>query len=97
LTRLAKIDVLILDDWGLAKMTAENRRDLLEILEDRHDSRSTIITSQLPIDQWHEIIGDPTLADAIMDRMVHNAYKINLKGESMRKRKVDLTKGTRLK
>jgi len=78
-------------------MTAENRRDLLEILEDRHDSRSTIITSQLPIDQWHEIIGDPTLADAIMDRMVHNAYKINLKGESMRKRKVDLTKGTRLK
>ncbi len=97
MTRLAKIDVLILDDWGLAKMTAENRRDLLEILEDRHDSRSTIITSQLPIDQWHEIIGDPTLADAIMDRMVHNAYKINLKGESMRKRKVDLTKGTRLK
>jgi len=96
LTRLAKIDVLILDDWGLAKMTAENRRDLLEILEDRHDSRSTIITSQLPIDQWHEIIGDPTLADAIMDRIVHNAYKINLKGESMRKRKVDLTKGTRL-
>lgn len=97
LARLAKIDVLILDDWGLAKMTAENRRDLLEILEDRHDSRSTIITSQLPIDQWHEVIGDPTLADAIMDRIVHNAYKINLKGESMRKRKADLTKGTRLK
>jgi DNA replication protein DnaC len=78
-------------------MTAENRRDLLEILEDRHDSRSTIITSQLPIDQWHEVIGDPTLADAIMDRIVHNAYKINLKGDSMRKRKADLTKGTRLK
>ncbi|MFT7388828.1 MAG: DNA replication protein DnaC [Candidatus Endobugula sp.] len=78
-------------------MTAENRRDLLEILEDRHDSRSTIITSQLPVDQWHEVIGDPTLADAIMDRIVHNAYKINLKDDSMRKRKADLTKGTRLK
>jgi DNA replication protein DnaC len=76
---------------------AENRRDLLEILEDRHDSRSTIITSQLPVDQWHEVIGDPTLADAIMDRIVHNAYKINLKDDSMRKRKADLTKGTRLK
>jgi DNA replication protein DnaC len=78
-------------------VTAENRRDLLEILEDRHDSRSTIITSQLPVDQWHEVIGDPTLADAIMDRIVHNAYKINLKDDSMRKRKADLTKGTRLK
>ncbi len=94
MTRLAKIDVLILDDWGLSKLVAEQRRDLLEILEDRHDSRSTIVTSQLPLDQWHHIIGDPTLADAIMDRLVHNAYKINLKGESMRKRKSKLTQTT---
>ena len=91
LTRLAKIDVLILDDWGLCQLVAEQRRDLLEILEDRYDNRSTIVTSQLPLDQWHHIIGDATLADAIMDRLVHNAYKINLKGESMRKRKTRLT------
>jgi len=94
LTRLAKVDVLILDDWGLSKLIAEQRRDLLEILEDRHDTRSTIVTSQLPLDQWHHIIGDPTLADAILDRLVHNAYKINLKGESMRKNKSKLTAPT---
>ena len=94
LTRLAKIDVLILDDWGLSKLMAEQRRDLLEILEDRYDSRSTIVTSQLPLDKWHDIIGDPTLADAILDRLVHNAYKINLRGESMRKRKSLLTAPT---
>ena len=91
LARLAKTDVLVLDDWGLAKLTAEQRRDLLEILEDRHGSRSTVITSQLPLDQWHAIIGDATLADAIMDRLVHNAYKINLRGESMRKKQAKLT------
>ena len=79
MSRLAKVDVLILDDWGLSKLIAEQRRDLLETLEDRHDTRSTIVTSQLPLDQWHNIIGDPTLADAILDRLVHNAYKINLK------------------
>lgn len=94
LSRLAKIDVLILDDWGLSKLMAEQRRDLLEILEDRYDSRSTIVTSQLPVDKWHDIIGDPTLADAIMDRLVHNAYKINLRGESMRKSKSLLTAPT---
>jgi len=94
MTRLAKVDVLILDDWGLSQLIAEQRRDLLEILEDRHDTRSTIVTSQLPLDQWHHIIGDPTLADAILDRLVHNAYKINLKGESMRKRKTNLTAPT---
>ena len=91
LVRLAKTDVLVLDDWGLVKLNAEQRRDLLEILEDRHGSRATIITSQLPIDQWHDIIGDATLADAIMDRLVHNAYKINLTGESMRKKQAKLT------
>jgi DNA replication protein DnaC len=94
MNRLAKVDVLILDDWGLSKFIAEQRRDLLEILEDRHDTRSTIVTSQLPLDQWHNIIGDPTLADAILDRLVHNAYKINLKGESMRKNKSKLTAPT---
>jgi DNA replication protein DnaC len=91
LASLAKVDVLILDDWGLMKLSAENRRDLLEVLEDRHGIRSTIATSQLPIDEWHAVIGDPTLADAILDRLVHNAYKINLRGESMRKRKAKLT------
>jgi DNA replication protein DnaC len=91
LTRLGKTDVLLLDDWGLAKLTAEQRRDLLEILEDRHGARSTIVTSQLPLDQWHASIGDATLADAIMDRLVHNAYKINLKGESLRKKQAKLT------
>lgn len=91
LRTLAKTDVLILDDWGLSKLSAEQRRDLLEILEDRHDTRSTLVTSQLPIDQWHQSIGEPTLADAILDRLVHNAYKIKLKGESMRKQKTKLT------
>ena len=85
LANLAKVDVLLLDDWGLMKMNAENRRDLLEVLEDRHGKRSTIATSQLPTEEWHAVIGDPTLADAILDRLVHNAYKINLRGESMRK------------
>jgi DNA replication protein DnaC len=91
LTGLAKVDVLILDDWGLMKLSAENRRDLLEVLEDRHGRRSTIATSQLPIEEWHGVIGDATLADAILDRLVHNAYKINLRGESMRKRQARLT------
>jgi DNA replication protein DnaC len=95
MTRLARTDVLILDDWGLSKLTGEHRRDLLEILEDRHGSRSTIVTSQIPIEQWHELIGDPTLADAILDRLVHNAYKLKLKGESMRKKRSQLTAMTK--
>lgn len=89
--RIAKTDVLVLDDWGLATLLPEQRRDLLEILEDRHGSRSTIVTSQLPVDQWHASIGDATLADALMDRLVHNAYKLNLTGESLRKKRADLT------
>jgi DNA replication protein DnaC len=85
LKNLAKTDVLILDDWGLFSMNSEHRRDLLEILDDRHDRRSTIVTSQLPIKLWHESINDNTLADAILDRLIHNAHRIELKGESMRK------------
>lgn len=94
LSALAKVDVLVLDDWGQLKLSAENRRDLLEVLEDRHGNRATIATSQLPVEEWHAVIGDPTLADAILDRLVHNAYKINLRGESMRKRRTTLTSTT---
>ena len=86
----AKTDLLILDDWGLTPMTDPQRRDLLEILEDRYGKRSTIVTSQLPVTAWHEAIGDPTLADAILDRLVHNAHKIELKGDSMRKHAIKL-------
>lgn len=89
---LAKADLLILDDWGTALLTDEQRRDLFELVEDRYERRSTLIAAQLPLDNWHEIIGDPTLADAILDRLVHNAHKIALKGESMRKKKSDLNK-----
>ncbi len=85
LKSLARVELLILDDWGLAPLTAEQRRDLLEIMEDRHGRRSTMVTSQLPVEHWHEIIGDPTLADAILDRLVHNAHRLALKGESLRK------------
>ena len=86
----AKTDLLVLDDWGLTPMTDPQRRDLLELLEDRYGRKSTIVTSQLPVPSWHEAIGDPTLADAILDRIVHNAHKIELKGESMRKHAIVL-------
>ena len=85
---LSKVDVLILDDWGLeGGITDRQRRDLLEILDDRYASRSTIVTSQLPVDHWHDHIGDPTLADAILDRLIHNAHRIPLDGPSMRRKK----------
>jgi len=90
LAQLAKTDVLVLDDWGLALLTDAARRDLLEILDDRHGHRSTLVTNQLPVTNWHESIGDPTLADAILDRLVHNAHQLILTGESMRKRKNSL-------
>jgi len=83
--KLARTDVLILDDWGLSKLTAPQRRDLLDILDDRHERRSTLVTSQLPVEHWHKMIGEPTHADAILDRLVHNAYRIELQGESMRR------------
>ena len=86
LAKLARIDVLILDDWGLVPPSDE-RRDLLEIIEDRYGNRSTILTSQLPSKSWHDHVGEPTIADAICDRLLHNAHEIALKGESRRKEK----------
>jgi DNA replication protein DnaC len=87
LRAIARVDLLILDDWGPEQLNAEQRRDLLEIVEDRYDARSILITSQLPVERWYEIIGEPTLADAILDRIVHSAYRITLEGDSMRKLK----------
>jgi DNA replication protein DnaC len=85
--QLAKADLVVIDDFGLTPLSAETVRDLLEILDDRYDRRSTLITSQLPVDQWHTYLGDRTVADAILDRLVHNSYRLVLKGESMRKRR----------
>ena len=90
--KLLRAKVLVLDDFGLSPMSAQERRDLLEVVEDRHGFTSTIVAAQLPIEHWHENIRDPTIADAVLDRLVHNAYKINLKGESMRKLRSTLTK-----
>jgi DNA replication protein DnaC len=91
LAGLAKTQLIVLDDFALTPLSEEHRRDLLEILEDRHGAASTLLTSQLPVEHWHEAIGQPTLADAILDRLIHSAYKITLKGESMRKRRAKLT------
>ena len=85
LRSLGRADLLVLDDWGLEPLDAAARHDLLEILEERYGRKSTLVTSQLPVDRWHEIIGDPTYADAILDRLVHNAHRIELTGESMRR------------
>ena len=82
---------MIIDDWGVAPLDNVAQRDLLEILDDRFNLRSTIVTSQLPVSNWHQYLGDATLADAILDRLVHNAYKIEMKGESMRKKHSLLT------
>lgn len=84
--RLSKTHLLVLDDLGLAPLTDTERRDLLEVIEERHGTSSTLITSQLPIEHWHDHIGDPTIADAILDRLIHNAHRIQLKGGSMRKK-----------
>lgn len=85
LMALSRVDLLVLDDWGLAPLSAEQARDLLEILEDRYDRKSTLVTAQAPVENWHDLIGDPTLADAALDRLVHNAHRLTLTGESMRK------------
>lgn len=86
LKALGRVDLLVLDDWGLAPLSSDGRRDLMEIIDDRHGRRSTIITSQLPVDAWHAVIGDPTIADAMLDRLVHNAHRITLTGHSMRRK-----------
>ncbi len=87
LKSIARVKLLILDDWGPEALTANQARDLLEIVEDRYDKGSLVITSQVPINRWHELIGVPTLADAILDRVIHNAYRIELSGESLRKQR----------
>ena len=84
--RLAKVSLLVLDDWGLEGFSAEGRRDLLEIVEQRYGRKSILIASQIPVDRWPKLIAEPTIADAVLDRIVHNAYRIELKGESQRKR-----------
>ena len=87
--RVAKVNLLILDDWAMSELTAAQRRDLMEIVDDRHDRGSIILATQVPVDRWHSAIGDPTYADAILDRIVHTAYRIELKGESLRKARPD--------
>jgi DNA replication protein DnaC len=87
LDRLARVDVLIVDDWAMAPLADSERRDFLEICDDRYAARSTILTSQIPLAHWHEQIGDPTVADSILDRLVHNAHRIELQGPSIRKNK----------
>lgn len=89
LAKLARTDVLVLDDWGLGTLKEAQRHDLLEVLEDRYGRASTVVTSQLPVAKWHDWIGDPTLADAILDRLVNKAYKVDLKGNSRRREKTD--------
>ena len=91
---LTKVDLLILDDWGPDRLSANHRRDLMEIVEDRYGRGSTLITSQLTVDTWHEVIGEPTFADAILDRLVHNAYRLALDGPSMRKIKAGEAEAT---
>jgi len=86
LRRLNRVDVLVVDDWAMAPMSEAERRDFWEIAEDRYQTRSMILTSQLPVSRWHEQIGEPTLADAILDRLVHNAHRIEMRGDSMRKK-----------
>jgi len=85
LKKLSRAALLVVDDWGIAQMSSQQYRDFLEILEDRSGNAATLITSQWPLSQWHELIGEPTIADAIMERLMHNAYRIELEGESMRK------------
>ena len=91
LSRLAKVDLLAIDDWVVDPLADQERRDFLELMEDRHGLKSTFITSQYPVAKWHDRIGEPTAADAILDRIVHNAHKMSLKGDSMRKTKANLT------
>lgn len=95
LARLSKVKLLILDDWLMAKLTADQRRDLMEVIDDRHQRGSTVLATQIPLDCWHEQIGDPTYGDAILDRLVHNAYRIELRGPSMRPGRAQLSTGAK--
>jgi DNA replication protein DnaC len=97
LQQLAKIHLLIIDDWGMETLQAAHRHDLMEIMDDRYDQKATVVISQLPTDQWYTGIGDNTIADAILDRLMHNAHRIKLKGESMRKKQSLLTEDEHLK
>jgi DNA replication protein DnaC len=92
--RLGKVRLLILDDWGMEPFGPDQRRDLLEIVEERCGHGATIITSQIPVDRWHDIIGEPTIADAILDRIVHNAHRLKLKGDSLRRKFASPTQST---
>jgi DNA replication protein DnaC len=84
--KLSRVQLLVLDDWGTHSLTDQQRLDLLELFEERYQRRSTIITAQLPVSGWHQMIGEPTIADAILDRIIHNAHRIELKGDSMRRK-----------
>jgi DNA replication protein DnaC len=86
LARLGRVEVLVIDDWAMAPLSETERREIWEICEDRYQARSTVLTSQLPVSRWHEQIGDPTIADGILDRLVHNAHRIEMRGDSMRKK-----------
>jgi DNA replication protein DnaC len=97
LVQLSRIDLLILDDWGIKQMGQSERHDMMEVIEERHGLKSTLVTSQLPIENWHDYLGEPTLADAVLDRLLHNTHKLLLKGESMRRMKNRLTEGERKK
>jgi len=94
LSALARVDLLVIDDWGLTGLTTDQARDLLEILEDRYNRRSTLVVSQVPVENWHALMPDPTVADAALDRLVHNAYRINVIGESMRKQNTSVGRST---
>ena len=85
MTTFERTQLLIIDDWGPEPLTAEQRRDLLEIVDDRYDKGSLLITSQVPVSRWHDVVGDPTLGDAILDRVLHTAHRLELKGESLRR------------
>jgi DNA replication protein DnaC len=90
LANYARVDLLVIDEWGLAPLAEDHRQHMHELMEDRYDLRSTLLASQVPVEKWHTIIGDPSRADAILDRLVHNAHKITLKGDSLRKKRKKL-------
>ena len=95
LNKLLKTDLLILDDWGIQKISAAQRNDLMEVIGDGHGRRSTLITRQLPIEHWHDYIGEATIADAVLDRLLHGAHRLNLTGDSMRRQQAELTERDR--